>query len=161
MLGQIPGSCIDIGLFCRTTCLPVMYFSASPEGRACALACRAFDLPFQRHMGVPYSDFVLNIQPDDYRQLNSRVQRLLDNPAQLRAMQAGSLADSCASATGFLRTDLPMQDSSPLAMPHCAIQVTAASAVEQGCMHSWPPAFPSAVPAVQQRRSLAATATWR
>ena len=49
--------------------------------------CRANDLPFQRHMGVPYSDFVLNIQPDDYLQLNKRLQHLLDNPAELRAMQ--------------------------------------------------------------------------
>ena len=49
---------------------------------------RAFDLPFQRHMGVPYSDFVLNIQPDDYLQLNARVQALLDNPARLQGMQA-------------------------------------------------------------------------
>lgn len=55
-------------------CIPVTFF-------------RAFDLPFQRHMGMPYADFVLNIQPDDYRHLNARVQALLDNPTQLRRMQ--------------------------------------------------------------------------
>jgi len=55
-------------------CIPVTFF-------------RAFDLPFQRHMGMPYADFVLNIQPDDYRQLNRRVQALLDDPPQLRRMQ--------------------------------------------------------------------------
>ena len=38
-------------------------------------------------MGLPYSDFVLNIQPDDYRQLNQRIQFFLDNPARLRHMQ--------------------------------------------------------------------------
>ena len=50
-------------------------------------ARRAFDLPFQRHMGVPYADFVLNIQPDDYLQLNGRVQGLLDDAPRLQAMQ--------------------------------------------------------------------------
>ncbi|BDA49002.1 probable glucuronosyltransferase [Coccomyxa sp. Obi] len=55
-------------------CIPVTFF-------------RAFDLPFQRHMGMPYADFVLNIQPDDYRHLNTRIQALLDNPTQLRRMQ--------------------------------------------------------------------------
>ena len=49
--------------------------------------CRAYDLPFQRHMGLPYSDFVLNIQPDDYQQLNDKIQFFLDNPARLRRMQ--------------------------------------------------------------------------
>ncbi len=49
--------------------------------------CRAYDLPFQRHMGLPYSDFVLNIQPDDYQQLNDKIQFFLDNPARLRHMQ--------------------------------------------------------------------------
>jgi len=36
---------------------------------------------------VPYEDFVLNIQPDDYTQLNSKVQRILDSPKRLRHMQ--------------------------------------------------------------------------
>lgn len=58
-------------------CIPVTFF-------------RAFDLPFQRHMGMPYTDFILNIQPDDYRQLNKRIQYLLDNPAKLRHMQVRS-----------------------------------------------------------------------
>ena len=38
-------------------------------------------------MGLPYSDFVLNIQPDDYQQLNNKIQYFLDNPARLRHMQ--------------------------------------------------------------------------
>ena len=37
--------------------------------------------------GVPYEDFVLNIQPDDYTQLNERVTALLEAPARLRRMQ--------------------------------------------------------------------------
>ena len=49
--------------------------------------CRANDLPFARHLGVPYEDFVLNIQPDDYMQLNAKVQRIMDSPRQLRNMQ--------------------------------------------------------------------------
>ena len=49
--------------------------------------CRANDLPFARYLGVPYEDFVLNIQPDDYTQLNAKVQRILDSPKQLRHMQ--------------------------------------------------------------------------
>ena len=44
----------------------------------------ANDLPFARHLGVPYEDFVLNIQPDDYMQLNAKVQHILDSPKQLR-----------------------------------------------------------------------------
>lgn len=36
---------------------------------------------------MPYEDFVLNIQPDDYTQLNSKVQRILDSPKRLRHMQ--------------------------------------------------------------------------
>jgi hypothetical protein len=38
-------------------------------------------------MGVPYADFALNIQPDDYLQLNGRVQALLDSPGRLQGMQ--------------------------------------------------------------------------
>ena len=38
-------------------------------------------------MGLPYSDFVLNIQPDDYQQLNEKIQFFLDNPLRLRYMQ--------------------------------------------------------------------------
>ena len=45
-------------------------------------------------MGLPYSDFVLNIQPDDYQQLNSKIQYFLDNPARLRHMQV--LLCSCS-----------------------------------------------------------------
>lgn len=63
-------------------CIPVTFF-------------RAFDLPFQRHMGMPYADFVLNIQPDDYRQLNTRIQAILDNPSQLRRMQVRIVKPLC------------------------------------------------------------------
>ena len=57
------------------------------QGGKLACCCRAYDLPFQRHMGLPYSDFVLNIQPDDYQQLNEKIQFFLDNPVRLRYMQ--------------------------------------------------------------------------
>lgn len=33
---------------------------------------------------------MLNIQPDDYTQLNSKVQRILDSPKRLRHMQVDS-----------------------------------------------------------------------
>ena len=49
--------------------------------------CRANDLPFARNLGVPYEEFILNIQPDDYTQLNSKVQHILDSPKRLRHMQ--------------------------------------------------------------------------
>ena len=57
--------------------------------------CRANDLPFARYQGVPYEDFVLNIQPDDYPLLNSKVQRILDSPKRLRHMQASLLCSGC------------------------------------------------------------------
>ena len=55
-------------------CIPVTFF-------------RANELPFARFLGVPYEDFVLNIQPDDYHQLNARVAALMDSPVRLRRMQ--------------------------------------------------------------------------
>ena len=55
-------------------CIPVTFF-------------RANDLPFGRHIGMPYRDFMLNIQPDDYHQLNKRVAHLVDSPGRLRRMQ--------------------------------------------------------------------------
>ena len=80
-------------------CIPVTFF-------------RAFDLPFQRHMGMPYADFVLNIQPDDYRHLNTRIQALLDNPTQLRRMQARLVTIYPAlTPFGFLALYLPVQCS--------------------------------------------------
>ena len=48
---------------------------------------RANDLPFGRHIGMPYRDFMLNIQPDDFHQLNKRVAHLLASPGRLRRMQ--------------------------------------------------------------------------
>lgn len=55
--------------------------------RQSACPCRANDLPFARNLGVPYEEFLLNIQPDDYTQLNGKVQRILDSPKRLRHMQ--------------------------------------------------------------------------
>lgn len=64
--------------------------------------CRAYDLPFQRHMGLPYTDFVLNIQPDDYQQLNEKIQFFLDNPARLRRMQVPHLPHDVPHASSYL-----------------------------------------------------------
>ncbi len=55
-------------------CIPVTFF-------------RANELPFARFLGLPYEDFTLNIQPDDYAQLNDRVSALMGSPARLRRMQ--------------------------------------------------------------------------
>ena len=55
-------------------CIPVTFF-------------RANELPFARFLGVPYEDFVLNIQPDDYHRLNDRVTAIMESPARLRRMQ--------------------------------------------------------------------------
>ncbi len=73
-------------------CIPVTFF-------------RANDLPFGRHMGMPYRDFVLNIQPDDYHQLNKRVRHLLNSPARLRRMQEARRPcgpDACAHGSRTL-----------------------------------------------------------
>lgn len=73
---------------CKSTVLKVTGAPHVVLKRAlCGGWCRAYDLPFQRHMGLPYSDFVLNIQPDDYQQLNDKIQFFLENPARLRHMQ--------------------------------------------------------------------------
>ena len=46
--------------------------------RALALGCipvtffRAAELPFARRLGLDYSRFVVNVQPDDYRGLQAR-----------------------------------------------------------------------------------------
>ena len=58
-------------------CIPVTFF-------------RANDLPFARFLGVPYGEFMLNIQPDDYPQLNDRIGRILASPQRLRHMQVTS-----------------------------------------------------------------------
>jgi hypothetical protein len=55
-------------------CIPVTFF-------------RANDLPFARFLGLPYEEFLLNIQPDDFAQLNERVGRVLASPQRLRHMQ--------------------------------------------------------------------------
>ncbi|CAL8466705.1 g6241 [Coccomyxa elongata] len=60
-------------------CIPVTFF-------------RANDLPFARFLGVPYGEFMLNIQPDDYPQLNDRISRILASPQRLRHMQDALVA---------------------------------------------------------------------
>ena len=61
-------------------------------------------------MGLPYSDFVLNIQPDDYQQLNDKIQFFLDNPARLRHMQVLRLLSPFSSSMAFAaRLKLPWE----------------------------------------------------
>ncbi len=78
-------------LFC--VCPPGNTQDSARVWRAIILGCipvtffRANDLPFGRHIGMPYRDFMLNIQPDDYHQLNKRVAHLIDSPGRLRRMQ--------------------------------------------------------------------------
>eukprot|EP00884_Botryococcus_braunii_P017223 jgi/Botrbrau1/4184/Bobra.0192s0044.1 len=55
-------------------CIPVTFF-------------RAVDLPFRRFLGVRYEDFMLNIQPDDYKQLAAITGAILTDPPRLRRMQ--------------------------------------------------------------------------
>ncbi|CAL8466706.1 g6242 [Coccomyxa elongata] len=55
-------------------CIPVTMF-------------RANDLPFARFLGMPYDSFMVNVQPDDYRELNSVLSRILADTARLRRMQ--------------------------------------------------------------------------
>ncbi len=55
-------------------CIPVTMF-------------RANDLPFARALGVPYASFMVNVQPDDYAQLNNVLTQILRAPGRLRAMQ--------------------------------------------------------------------------
>ena len=40
-------------------CIPVTFF-------------RANDVPFARHLGINYSDFMVNLQPDDVRRTQAR-----------------------------------------------------------------------------------------
>lgn len=55
-------------------CIPVTMF-------------RANDLPFARFLGMPYDSFMVNLQPDDYKELNGVLSRILADPARLRRMQ--------------------------------------------------------------------------
>jgi hypothetical protein len=56
-------------------CIPVTMF-------------RANDLPFARFLGMPYDSFMVNVQPDDYEELNGVLSRILADPGRLRRMQA-------------------------------------------------------------------------
>lgn len=57
-------------------CIPVTMF-------------RANDLPFARFLGMPYETFMVNIQPDDYTELNSVLTRIMADPPRLHRMQVG------------------------------------------------------------------------
>ena len=69
-----------------------------PGGCAPVVACRDDGHPACALQGVPYEDFVVNIQPDDYAQLNTVLQRILDDPPQLRRMQARASTTACMRA---------------------------------------------------------------
>ena len=64
--------------------------------RALALGCipvtffRAAELPFARRLGLDYSQFVVNVQPDDYRSLQARCSPASRDPS-LRKHVEGTL----------------------------------------------------------------------
>ena len=64
-------------------CIPVTMF-------------RANDLPFARFLAMPYSSFMVNVQPDDYAQLNTVLRRILRLPGRLRQMQEALRANQRA-----------------------------------------------------------------
>ena len=55
-------------------CIPVTFY-------------RGNDRPFERHLGVPWDTFSINLQPDDYDQLNRVLQAILDDPRRLQGLQ--------------------------------------------------------------------------
>jgi hypothetical protein len=59
-------------------CIPVTFF-------------RATELPFARFLGLDYRRFVVNVQPDDYRDTPQRLARILEEPHALRLLQQGVL----------------------------------------------------------------------
>lgn len=106
-------------------CIPVTFF-------------RAFDLPFQRHMGMPYADFVLNIQPDDYRQLNARIQALLDNPSQLRRMQVRAHLSTQTPTMTNQKCINPLKFPMSLSIVHAnSVRARAALFVGQAKLSGW------------------------
>ncbi len=88
-------------------------------------------------MGLPYSDFVLNIQPDDYQQLNNKIQYFLDNPAKLRHMQV--LLCSClllfASCSSFIiqPSDLYRQEAAEAQAQSCIMANSIYGKVDKAC----------------------------
>lgn len=69
-------------------CIPVTMF-------------RANDLPFARFLGMPYDSFMVNVQPDDYKQMNNILSRILADPLRLRRMQvcrSCALINACSGA---------------------------------------------------------------
>lgn len=57
-----------------TGCIPVTFY-------------RGNDRPFERHLRVPWDAFSVNMQPDDYDQLNRVLQGILDDPKRLQGLQ--------------------------------------------------------------------------
>ena len=55
-------------------CIPVTFY-------------RGNDRPFERHLRVPWDAFSVNLQPDDYDQLNRVLQGILDDPKRLQGLQ--------------------------------------------------------------------------
>ncbi|KAK9819148.1 hypothetical protein WJX81_000453 [Elliptochloris bilobata] len=80
-------------IFC--VCPPGSTQDSTRVWRALTLGCipvtffRATELPFARRLGLDYSQFVVNVQPDDYRGLQARLAALLGKPEQVRALQEG------------------------------------------------------------------------
>ena len=56
-------------------CIPVTFY-------------RGNDRPFERHLHVPWDAFSVNLQPDDYDQLNRVLQGILDDPRRLYELQS-------------------------------------------------------------------------
>jgi len=63
--------------------------------RALALGCipvtffRAAELPFARRLGLDYTDFTVNVQPDDYRGVQARARAFGARPACHHARGVG------------------------------------------------------------------------
>lgn len=55
-------------------CIPVTFY-------------RGNDRPFERHLHMPWDAFSVNLQPDDYNQLNRVLQSILNNPQRLQGLQ--------------------------------------------------------------------------
>ena len=60
-------------------CIPVTFY-------------RGNDRPFERHLRLPWDAFSVNLQPDDYAQLNRVLQAILDDPKRLQGLQSALAA---------------------------------------------------------------------
>jgi len=60
-------------------CIPVTFY-------------RGNDRPFERHLKVPWDAFSVNMQPDDYDQMNRVLQSILDDPKRLQSLQSALAA---------------------------------------------------------------------